>query len=317
MSAVARKRAMRTIRLWAFIIFLHLAVFRLTAQNTVKVEGEYTYYAPLTESMAESEEKAVQQAKLEALREHFGSNVSEQTLMTVSGVSGTESSAMSFAECDVNGEWVADIDEPQVDFSRTASSVVWTVKVKGYARQIPHNRIDVDARLLFNGCDKEKNLLRHFTFISGDYFYLYFCAPVDGWLTVYLGDNDEEKTMQCILPYDGQSEGAYPIKGGKEYIFFSREHAEAEYAPLVTRMKMLSRTRRDFNVLYIIFSPNRFSKAADSANTDEEYMVRIGDEDVSILPRQTTASKFHKWLGKNRRRDIDMQVIKEPVMIEK
>lgn len=304
----------KCIAVFAALIF---TVFCVYAQKTVKVEGEAVYYAPLAESVAEGREKALQKARTEALREHFGSVISEQTIMTVSGVAGRASEAVSFADCDVNGEWVADDGEPEVEYVAMDNQLVWNAKVKGYAREIPNNRIDLDVRLLFNGCDKDRDQLRHATFRHGDYFYLYFTSPVDGWLAVYLGDDDEEKTMQCILPYDGQNVGAYRVKGGKEYLFFSREHAEEECAPLVTRMKMLSRKQRDYNVIYVIFSPNEFTKAADVANIEADYMVEIGDEKVSIMPRQTTADKFHKWLGKNRRRDIDMQVVKAPVAVEK
>jgi hypothetical protein len=49
------------------------------------------------------------------------------------------------------------------------------------------------------------------------------------------------------------------------------------------------------NVLYIVVSPNEFTKANDDAGN-------------AALPRELPFADFQKWLAKNRQKDKDMKV---------
>ena len=60
----------------------------------------------------------------------------------------------------------------------------------------------------------------------------------------------------------------------------------------------------EHNLLYIIFSPNKFTKALDARSNEE-------------LPRELVADEFQEWLAKNRRRDKEMQLIRKSITIKK
>ncbi len=289
------------------------------AQKTATVTARYTYYAPPTMAPAHAKQAAIEAAQLDAIAREFGSSLSMQNYTFMRSESNAETEEfLMFGESDVRGEWIESIGDTTVTVTPGRNEFVYDVTLKGRIREITSNRIEVESQILFNGTDKTRDRLRNFTFHAGDYMYLYFSSPVDGYLAVYLSDDDAAHTMQCLLPYRKQNEGSYPIKAGKEYIFFSRETAEDEYRQMAGRIKMNSHTPRDVNQLYVIFSPNQFAKAPDYDSSAPGAKAYTADGNmIDILPRQTDFGRFHKWLGKCRRHDPDMQVLKTVIIIER
>ncbi len=289
---------------------LSIFAFTLSANGAdkVKVACDTIYHAPLTETPAQARFKAIEFAKTAALEARFGTVIRAQDLMITTD---RGQQAMSLGEFDVNGEWLSDIRPPQVTLKeQRANEMVYAVRVEGWARKIQSEQIDFDCRLLNNGCDKNRHRLREDTYYSGDEMILYFNSPVDGWLAVYLGDDDEEQTMQCLLPYDGQPFGAYPIRANREYLFFSKENAEPESADYCAGLVMESRKAMDFNVFYVIFSTEKFAGTASTQSRSGEFTTHTAEGEVSLMPRETDFKSFHKWLGKKRLSDPHMQVVK-------
>jgi hypothetical protein len=66
------------------------------------------------------------------------------------------------------------------------------------------------------------------------------------------------------------------------------------------------------NVIYIIFSPQEFSKASDTQSDRQLEM-----EGIDGLPRELTFSKFQAWLSKNQGSDEKMGVTPIPITIKK
>lgn len=299
------------------LILLFSVTFTLSAYGAdkVKVSCDTTYRAPLSESPAMAHYKAVEMAKTAALEKAFGTVISSQDMIITTD---TGQKAMGIGEFDVNGKWLSNIRDPEFNLlEQTQSEVIYSVKVIGWATKIGPEHIDVEHHLLTNGCDKNRNGVRDNTYYSGDEMFLHFTSPVDGWLAVYLGDDDEEQTMQCLLPYDGQNTGAYPIKANAEYIFFSKEHAESDCVDLAAGLVMESRKDTDFNILYIIFSPNKFAGTTSKESRSQEYTTQTADGIINLMPRETDFKSFQKWLGKKRLSDPHMQVIKTLLAIKK
>lgn len=299
------------------LILLFFATFTSSAfgADKVKVSCDTTYRAPLSESPAQARFKAIEMAKTAALEKAFGTVIRSQD-MIISTDNGQK--AMGIGEFDINGKWLSDIHDPEFNLlEQTHSEAIYSVKVIGWATKIGPDHIDVEHHLLVNGCDKNRNGVRNNTFYSGDEMFLHFVAPVDGWLAVYLGDDDEEQTMQCLLPYDGQNTGAYPIKANTEYIFFSKEHAEPSCVDYAAGLVMESRKDMDFNILYLIYSPTKFSGTTSKESKSEEYTTLTSEGIINLMPRETDFKTFQKWLGKKRVSDPQMQVIKTLLAIKK
>ena len=129
--------------------------------------------------------------------------------------------------------------------------------------------------------------------------YLYFNAPIDGYLTVYLLD-ETTLDVYCLLPYKTAGEGAYKVKHDTPYVFFSQEHETANSA-VVEEYTITCNHETEFNDMYIIFSTEIFAKVnADNVKND-------------VLPMHLHYKDFQKWLthqrSKNKYNSIQIKQI--------
>lgn len=300
---------MSTLHRTIMSLLLTFLVFpTLKAGDIKKIRGEAERFSPESESPEEALAKAIREAQIDALSKEFGVTVSERTLMIADTHDGsTKHTSRSYGESQVNGEWMRDLKGPEVIKESVEHGTMYYVKVYGEARELNQKIIDVDCRILCNGVDPVKNILRGDTFYYGDEMYVYFSSPVDGWLAIYLIDDDDQKTTQCLLPYDGQPVDAYPIQADKDYIFFSKPTAEPQFVDYATRMIMESRKKRDMNDLYVIFSPNKFTKI--SSTVHKALQDSDSEPDVELMPRESTFDRFDTWLYNQRKRDAELQAL--------
>lgn len=284
--------------------------------KTVTVEDVY----PLNprETQEEGKLRAIERAKLKAIADEFGTAMAETSHLSMSNTNGkSDSQFNSYSISDVNGEWIETISE-DVNLISDKNMLAYKVKIKGKIRELLNNKIDLDITLMANGTDPQLNRLKSDTYVSGEYMYIYFMSPVDGFLAVYLTDCDEEQTTQCLVPYRGTNEGAMKIDANKPYILFSREDADESVRQKVSRIKFNTHNPVDFNQLYIVFSPKEFVKVVDKDSTAPESIIYDSQgNSINLMPRQTDFKSFQKWLGKARQKDADMQLIHHIIKIEK
>lgn len=303
------------------ILFLLLSVLLsgLTYAREPKVKTvnkEFDYQILPKESLEEARLNAIQQAKLEAIEYAFGTTLSQTNYSSISYSNGKGNERFnSFAESDVNGEWIETISD-EVKLISQDGVYFYHVKLKGKVRELISNRIDVEWTLMANGTDPQKYEIRNDTFKVGDYLYVYFKSPVDGYLAIYLADCDEEQMVQCLVPYRGVNDGSMKIEANKPYVFFSREHADESIRNKVGRIKVNAYNTVDYNRLHILFSPNEFTKTIDNDAPSKVITDRYGNE-IHTLPRQLDFKTFHKWLAKTRLKDRDMQNLGVIFKIEK
>jgi hypothetical protein len=101
--------------------------------------------------------------------------------------------------------------------------------------------------------------------------------------------------------------GKVKIKSGKEQVFFSQKQVGRSEAALVDEYTMTCEKSVEQNYIYVIFSPNEFTKAND----------RKAEEGELVLPRELSFEEFQKWLAKNRTKDKNMKVVEKGVTINK
>lgn len=287
-------------RCYIFILLIFLSSVAL-AQGTKKVCGSYIYYAPENVSVEEAKRTALERAKITALADAFGVLVSQNNTTLLSNNNGeTDTRFFSLGGSEVKGEWIETLDEPEYHISYEQNTLIVKVSVCGKAREIVHADIDFTAKLLRNGTELKYESTEY---RNGDDLYLYFQSPIDGYLTVYLLE-ELSQTVYCLLPYQASGDGAVSIKHDTPYVFFSVDKA-LNNPSLVDEYVMTCSNEKEYNTVYIIFSPNRFVKANSK------------DSDVEILPRQLSLDVFQKWLSKGRNRDKEMRVERKFIMIEK
>lgn len=271
------------------------------AQKAKVVHGEYTYYAPLSQSVDEAKRIALERAKIQAIADEFGTNIMQRN---VTNMSNTKDGSMldfnSLSLSEVKGEWIETIGEPTFDdIVIKDNMLVVRVEVKGKVRRKDSAGVDIDLRVLRNGTDLKCQSLQ---FHDGDDLYLYAKSPVNGYMTVYLYV-ESENMVYCLLPYASSSFGAYRIEHDLPYLFFSIKEARDDKDD-VDEYVLSSAKEVENNDLYIVFSPNEFYKSNTVAGG-------------GTLPRKISFRDFQEWLSKCRNQDDKMQVILKSIMIKR
>lgn len=281
---------------WFLLSYFLVLTCALTAQQIKTVEAEYIYYAPENLSVEKARRIALERAQIKAIADEFGTSISQTTHTKISNANGvSDDYFVSVGLSEVKGEWIETIDEPKFEYMFDQDELIVKVYVKGKARELIGAKVDCVAKLLRKG---EEGRFESSEFKDGDQFFLSFQTPESGNIAVYLLDYEDQAF--CLLPYLTQQDSHYSVQANKRYLFFDSscgdEFTEEYY--------LTCSGDWEYNQLYVIFSPNKFSKALDQ-HTEE------------ILPRSLTAKEFHNWLAKNRRRDKDMQVIRKGITIGK
>lgn len=274
--------------LTAIITFLSLTL-AADASDVKTVSGESTFYGESSHSLNDCKRFALEQARIAALAHEFGTTISQDVYQrdVVSGT--TESNYFSMLNrTEVNGEWLADEGEPQYTIGHDAdNNPVVTCRIKGKARRLTNEAAEFAASVLRNGNEKRFADTR---FRDGDDMKLYFRAPVAGYLAVYL--IDDSRNVYSLLPYSTASDGIVRTARDKDYVFFDAAKADKAFGqPDELVITLEGDVER--NQLYVLFSPNPFTRALDNS-------AEAG------LPRSLSYDDFTRWLTNARKRDPRM-----------
>ena len=269
------------------------------AQKTERVTATYTYYAPEHVSIEEARRVALQRAQLQAIADAFGTIVTQSNATRVRNENGkSDVSLLSLGASEVRGEWLRTDGEPEYDIAYKDGMLAVTVRVKGVIREIVNAAVDFQAKVLRNGTEDR---FEGEEFRNGDDLYLSFRSPVDGFLTVYL--LDAEGTAYCLLPYRNDTGGRVAIEGNRHYVFFSLDDVPAEERSIVDEYTMTCSRDGELNQIYVIFSPQLFTKAVDYAGE-------------GLQPRELPYEEFQEWLFKCRKQDPEMRVEVKGILIK-
>ncbi len=275
----------------ATILTAFLLAVPMYAQRTHKVSAEYTHYADGNQSPNEAKRIALEKAKLQAIANEFGTSISQSTTQMDAVHGGEESHLFSqLSSSEVKGEWLQDTEEPVYTVKYVQDMLVVTCKVSGLARELSNKAVDFSATVLKNGTDVR---YADVNFHHDDELFLHFSAPSDGYVAVYL--IDESLTAYCLLPYMADVDGQYPIKHNKEYIFFSSKHPIRPNEIVDEYQMKCNEEDGERNQMYVIFSPNPFTKALDHKKSE-------------ALPRTLSYAEFTDWLTSCRKHDEYMGV---------
>ena len=276
----------------------------IQAAKTKTIKAEYIYHAPENVTLEQAKHTALQRARLQGLADEFGTNMNQMGTVLRENING-ESSASVFqlTNSTVKGEWIRDLDEPTYNIRYEGGTLVVTVKVRFEAREMKSATVDYEAKVLRNGTDDK---YESDEFKSGDDLFLSFLTPKEGYLAVYLVEGDD---AYCLLPYRNQTDGICRVKANTRYVFFS---AKEDKRANVDEYVMTTDKALENNVIYVIFSPKEFTKAAD---TQSDRQVEL--EGTAGLPRELSFDKFQKWLSNQMAGDEKLSFKSIPIIIRK
>lgn len=288
--------------LYIFVFILCAGCLCAGEIKTVSITYEYVSDNP-NESPEQAETTAKERAKLKAMEEHFGLDVSSvNSILQRNKMEGKQTTSstdvFSLRETAVRGEWIETMEEKVL--SKTYEKGFWRVKIylKGKARNYSNEKVEVKYALINNTHDR----VNRDQYYDGDDIFLRFSTPVSGSLCVYLVD--ENKDVYCLLPYQSVVTGCQHVEANTDYLFFSAEaDRDADEYTLNTARS------QEQNAVYIVYTPNMLTKANDRKSgknwRDEQLLRQLSYED------------FVKWLSKNQIKDEDMVVLTEVITIRK
>jgi len=272
------------------LIFMFAAMSAVAmGADVVTVTGEATYYDDGTRSKVECMRLAAEQARVDALARKFGTIVSQDIVQNDRITGGRErNDFLSLSSTEVKGEWIADDGEPEYEFSHDADqNLIVTCRVRGKAKEISNESVAFEALVLRNGTGKQNADNR---FRNGDDLFLYFNGAADGFVSVFL--EDENGVVSLLLPYPSDTKSRVPVRKDREYVFFSPQHKGGQSGP-IDEFVITGGPNVEYNRMYVVYSPEPFSAPALSRKDGIPVMGNM---------------EFNKWLAKARRNDPRMGV---------
>lgn len=290
-------------RRFSLIICALLICLVSLAGDIKHISITYEYISDNTdESPEQAEQTALHLAKQRALEEHFGLDVvgitSTMQRNRQDGEQVTSSSdAISIRETLVRGEWIETTSQKVLE--KYHQKGFWYVKVYVAGRARNHSTEKPEIKYAFiNNVHDRQNRDQYY---DGDDLLLRFSSPINGALCVYLVDANQ--IANCLLPNPASKFGCQQIEANCDYLFFYNELYKNSDVILDAQ------SSSEHNVLYVIFSPNTFTKAIDQQSGKNSR----GD----YLPRQLSYEDFMKWLAKIQTRDENMVVRREVITIRR
>lgn len=273
--------------------------FNLYAQRVITARGTEMYVIPKNMTLEHAERLAVEQAKLKVIADNFGTIVGASTALTISDGNGMSSiESFTFGETEVKGEWLETIGQPLIERKVVNNDFVIAVTIAGKIREIISAPIEFKAKILRNGVEDncESN-----DFKERDKMYVSFQSAEEGHLSIYMTDG---KIVQCLYPYRGLSSDYMKVEADKRYVFFSKKNS-GELDPMrVMECQLACEADNEYNRIYVIFSPNKYSKPIDQSASNS-------------MIRTLTYNDFHAWLSKQKRLDTKLHCKPFDIVIKK
>lgn len=302
------------------ILILVFQIYLLHGQQpqVVTVEGVAQIEFPAFKSRNEVEREALDKALVNALEKAFGTAVIQgnstymKNLQTNKRVE-TSTVFNMIASTYVKGEVLEILDQ---DFKEIQGEMViegikkevkelrCTVKIR--ARELTENSVSCDAFPL-NCPDKR---CRQTDFRNEEQLYLFFTAPRDGYLSVFL---DDGKVAQCLLPYmrlPVSYQNGVPVTAFREYLLFSTEENLTYFESKAFTDSYLLYTDQlhEQNRIFVIFSHTPIEAPALKTGLNPEILTDFEKDKGYQVPRALESEKFQDWLIKSRLRKTDLGV---------
>lgn len=289
-----------TLLLWAIFFPIHGWGKERTPEGSVAVSGEGIYYLEGKDTPDYAKAMAIQMARANAIGKAFGTAVSASTHSSEDFVTGGEerNSFSSVMRTLQTGIWVKDIEEPVVvSFLDSDSSFGYKAIVKGLARQLKTSPIETKGRLLVGGGRPGASGHETESLKTGEEFFFSFKAATDGWLAIYL--IDEEGNVCRAAPASGSGIGLISVSADNTSI------VKDDYLKNIAAITDPTE-RVVFNRIVYVFSPTPFTKPlGDDADKD------------TGLPTMTDYDHFHSWLQDNAITDEHFTVTWQTIRIHR
>lgn len=258
------------------------------AADDKAVSGTYTYYGHPGMSMVEAKEKALEGAQNEALRNEFGTLVSQDVVQTTEIVNDKDKmSFLSSTQSTVRGEWLATTGTPQYEERFENGVPVVTCKVSGRGRKLSNKA----PELLANALSAPDKRAVSSEFKDSEDIFVYVKSPErDVFIMICL--EDEDGTVYKMFPFESTPAQA-TLKKGYDYILFDKDRPSGGLGEMPGDGLFITTDKLALNRLYVVYSPNYFRKGG------WKFLQDAGLETM-------TTKDFNKLMIELRRADEEM-----------
>ena len=257
----------------------------------------------LEEDMSKDElkEKLRHHAIINAIEREYGTYVTQESFVDVDD---GNTQFRIFGKTVIRGEWLKTTHE---DFKeemrknkegrRNRHELWMSLKIQGQVREL--SQPEIDFNYFTSNCKKE--VCKTGIFENGEPLYLHFNSPIDGYLSIYVLEDDQAFRL---LPYKNMPiryKNAVPVKADQDYVFFSpygENYFEDFSKFLIDEMVMLTDKEEEYVSLYLVFSTEEFTKpslAVPEKIPDEKYEV----------PKTLDSKTLTGWLESNRINNVN------------
>lgn len=278
----------RFLTLAAVIIMMAAQALQAFGADDKAVSGTYTYYGHPGMSMVEAKEKALEGAQNEALRNEFGTLVSQDVVQTNEIANDKEKMAfLSSTQSTVRGEWLATTGTPQYEERFEDGVPVVTCKVSGRARKLSNKAPELVANAL---SAPDKRAINSEFQDSQDIFVYVQSPERDVFIMICL--EDEDGTVYKMFPFESTPAQA-TLKKGYDYILFDKDRPSGGLGEMPGDGLYITTDKLALNRLYVVYSPNYFRKGG------WKYLADAGLDTMSTRD-------FNKLMIELRRADEEM-----------
>jgi hypothetical protein len=262
-------------------------------QAKIRVEKDWTE----NQVIAKAREAAI----INAIENAFGSVVVEgNTLYVKNEQSGKANKSdivfNSISNILVNGEWIKTVEE-KYTFT-VEEDYRWILfNITGEVRELKKIPFSPEVHTLT--CNQLKCSTEVFN--SGQELILYFKAPKDGFVAVYLDDNQQ---TQKLLPYTMQAnQSTFSVEADKEYYFFYSDKKNQNGK--VDEIELFTDKKIEQNRMFVLYSESDFSKPILSETTSNQ------NNELYKLPPFMASGSFQLWLQKTRsyNKQIELNIV--------
>lgn len=290
---------------WVLMAFALFSMSGASAQDEkiVRVKGDALVRIENNETQNHAKERAEELAKLDAIQNTFGTYVEQQTDMVL------EEGKVNYsimAGTRMKADWIEttklEFTFPEQKSGNSNEKIIYVkCAIEGNAREI---RSKANIKALTLRCPREE--CASDVFKNNQQLFLYFRAPVDGYLSVYI---DEGQITRRLLPYERMGNESYiRITGDKDYVFFENKKG-FNTKEKTDEVILYTDKTEEYNNIYMIFSENTFVKP----NLEESSPAGEG----IFHPKSISSDDFQEWLAYNRAASTSFQDKKIRIRITK
>ncbi len=248
-------------------------------------------------------------AIINAVEREYGTYVTQESFVDIDDGS---TQFRIFGKTTIRGEWLKTTQEDfkeemrkTKDGRRNRHELWMSLKIEGKVREL--SQPDIEFNYFTSNCRKEACKTSFFE--NGESMYFHFNTPVNGYLSIYVIENEEAslagRRAFRVLPYQNMPvkySNSVPVMTDNDYVFFS-PYGENDYFDdfsrhLIDELIMLTEKEVEYVNLCLVFSTEEFTKPS-LVNPEHDPGIRYE------TPKSLKASTLTNWLESNRINNVN------------